>query len=202
LAIINHGTREISLKIVYWGTGFSGKTENVVWLSRRILGEDPLVLATQEGRTLFFDFKPLSKELPNGYRVRYSVYTVPGQAIYAASRRLVVEGADGIVFVVDSQRERFENNLMALEELLSVVGPENLGSRIPLVIQYNKRDLENIYPVEFLREKLNRFRAPDFEAVALKGIGVEETFNAIAELSLERVLQNAKLQGEEANLNR
>jgi len=189
MAIINHGKKEINLKIVYWGTGLGGKTENVIQLSKILGCPEPIILSTEKGRTLFFDFNPIEKELPNGYKVRFSIFTTPGQVIYAGARKLLLEGIDGIVFVADSQEKRHESNIVSMEELIKEL--ERRGTsieEIPLVIQYNKRDLPKILPVETLRADLNPFNRPDLEAIAVKGIGVKETFNEIAKLSLKEIL--------------
>jgi signal recognition particle receptor subunit beta len=189
MAIINHGKKEVNLKIVYWGTGLGGKTENVIQLSKILGCPEPIILSTEKGRTLFFDFNPIEKELPNGYKVRFSIFTTPGQVIYAGARKLLLEGIDGIVFVADSQEKRHESNIVSMEELIKEL--ERRGTsieEIPLVIQYNKRDLPKILPVETLRADLNPFNRPDLEAIAVKGIGVKETFNEIAKLSLKEIL--------------
>ena len=189
MAIINHGKKEINLKIVYWGTGLGGKTENVIQLSKILGCPEPIILSTEEGRTLFFDFNPIEKELPNGYKVRFSIFTTPGQVIYAGARKLLLEGIDGIVFVADSQEKRHESNIVSMEELIKELEKRGTSiEEVPLVIQYNKRDLPKILPVETLRADLNPFNRPDLEAIAVKGIGVKETFNEIAKLSLKEIL--------------
>ena len=189
MAIINHGKKEINLKIVYWGTGLGGKTENVIQLSKILGCPEPIILSTEKGRTLFFDFNPIEKELPNGYKVRFSIFTTPGQVIYAGARKLLLEGIDGIVFVADSQEKRHESNIVSMEELIKELEKRGTSiEEIPLVIQYNKRDLPKILPVETLRADLNPFNRPDLEAIAVKGIGVKETFNEIAKLSLKEIL--------------
>ena len=189
MAIINHGKKEINLKIVYWGTGLGGKTENVIQLSKILGCPEPIILSTEKGRTLFFDFNPIEKELPNGYKVRFSIFTTPGQVIYAGARKLLLEGIDGIVFVADSQEKRHESNIISMEELTRELEKRGTSiEEVPLVIQYNKRDLPKILPVETLRADLNPFNRPDLEAIAVKGIGVKETFNEIAKLSLKEIL--------------
>ena len=189
MAIINHGKKEINLKIVYWGTGLGGKTENVIQLSKILGCPEPIILSTEKGRTLFFDFNPIEKELPNGYKVRFSIFTTPGQVIYAGARKLLLEGIDGIVFVADSQEKRHESNIVSMEELIKELEKRGTSiEEISLVIQYNKRDLPKILPVETLRADLNPFNRPDLEAIAVKGIGVKETFNEIAKLSLKEIL--------------
>jgi signal recognition particle receptor subunit beta len=194
MAIINHGKKEINLKIVYWGTGLGGKTENVIQLSKILGCPEPIILSTEKGRTLFFDFNPIEKELPNGYKVRFSIFTTPGQVIYAGARKLLLEGIDGIVFVADSQEKRHESNIVSMEELIKELEKRGTSiEEISLVIQYNKRDLPKILPVETLRADLNPFNRPDLEAIAVKGIGVKETFNEIAKLSLKEILYKQAL---------
>ena len=194
MAIINHGKKEINLKIVYWGTGLGGKTENVIQLSKILGCPEPIILSTEKGRTLFFDFNPIEKELPNGYKVRFSIFTTPGQVIYAGARKLLLEGIDGIVFVADSQEKRHESNIVSMEELIKELEKRGTSiEEVPLVIQYNKRDLPKILPVETLRADLNPFNRPDLEAIAVKGIGVKETFNEIAKLSLKEILYKQAL---------
>jgi len=189
MALINQAKKEISLKIVYWGTGLGGKTVNIIQLSKLLTGKEPIKLSTEEGRTLFFDFSPIEKELPNGYRIRFSVFTTPGQIIYAGARKLLLEGVDGIVFVADSQEKRHEANCLSLEELLEEMSKRNLLiDKFPIVFQYNKRDLPNTLPIEKMRRDLNLFGHPDFKAIAIKGIGVMETFKEIAKLSLQNIL--------------
>ena len=189
MAIINHGKKEINLKIVYWGTGLGGKTENVIQLSKILGCPEPIILSTEKGRTLFFDFNPIEKELPNGHKVRFSIFTTPGQVIYAGARKLLLEGIDGIVFVADSQEKRHESNIVSMEELTRELEKRGTSiEEVPLVIKYNKRDLPKILPVETLRADLNPFNRPDLEAIAVKGIGVKETFNEIAKLSLKEIL--------------
>ena len=190
MAIINHGKKEICLKIVYWGTGLGGKTENVIQLSRIFGCPEPVTLNTEKGRTLFFDFSPIEKTLSNGYKVRFSIFTTPGQVIYAGARKLLLEGVDGIAFIADSQEKRHESNIISMEELISELEKRKLSlEEIPLVVQYNKRDLPNILPVEILRRDLNPLCYPDFEAIAVKGIGVKETFNEIAKLTLKTAIE-------------
>ncbi|GAB6075445.1 GTP-binding protein [Desulfurobacterium crinifex] len=194
MAIINHGKKEINLKIVYWGTGLGGKTENVIQLSKILGCPEPIILSTEKGRTLFFDFNPIEKELPNGHKVRFSIFTTPGQVIYAGARKLLLEGIDGIVFVADSQEKRHESNIISMEELTRELEKRGTSiEEVPLVIQYNKRDLPKILPVETLRADLNPFNRPDLEAIAVKGIGVKETFNEIAKLSLKEILYKQAL---------
>ncbi len=176
---------EIYLKIVYYGPGLSGKTTNLEWIYHHI---DPrhrgemVSLKTMEERTLFFDFMQIHLPPLKGKKPRFSLYTVPGQKYYAASRRIILNGADGIVFVADSQKDRLMDNLDSLLDLeQNLIRYGRSLEEIPWVLQYNKRDLPNILPVETLQEKLNFHGVPYFESVATEGIGVSSTLKAIIE---------------------
>jgi len=192
MPFINFATKEINCKIVYYGPGLSGKTTNIKWIYEHIKPEsrgEMITLATETERTLFFDFVPIEVSNVKGFKVRFHLYTTPGQIIYQASRKLILKGVDGIVFVADSQKERHDANLDTLEDMIDNLRDYDIDvAQIPLVFQYNKRDLPNILPVEKLREDLNRWNRPDFEAVATKGIGVLETFKEIT----KQVLQTLK----------
>jgi signal recognition particle receptor subunit beta len=188
MAFINKPLKEINCKIVYYGPGLCGKTTNLQHIYDRT-GDHAkgrlISLATETERTLFFDFLPLSVGEIKGYRMRFHLYTVPGQVFYDASRKLILKGADGIVFVADSQEERNEANLESLDNLRTNLTEHGIDlDRIPLIYQYNKRDLPNIIPVQDLRRSLNHRGAPDFTAVASRGIGVFETLKGIARLVL------------------
>ncbi len=188
MSFINYAAREINCKLVYYGPGLGGKTTNLQQIYARI---DPqskgklISLATKTERTLFFDFLPLDLGTVRGFRTRFHLYTVPGQVFYDASRKLILKGADGVVFVADSQVERMEANLESLENL-----EENLAAQgqsldaLPHVIQYNKRDLPNVVPMAELQAALNKRNAPWCESCATKGIGVFETLKAAAKLVL------------------
>ncbi len=191
MAVFNHLRKEIDAKIVYYGPGISGKTTNLQFIHQNLKPEQRgkmVSLATEEERTLFFDFLPIELESVRGFRTRFHLYTVPGQIYYGATRRAVLSGADGVIFVADSQAERMEDNLMSLKDL-----EENLryyGKRIetiPLVFQYNKRDLPHINMVEELNERINRWQAPYFEAVAIAGQGVFETLTMACRLVLKAI---------------
>ncbi|SMO60752.1 hypothetical protein SAMN06269117_1142 [Balnearium lithotrophicum] len=192
MPFINFATKEINCKIVYYGPGLSGKTTNIKWLYEHIKPEnrgEMITLATETERTLFFDFVPIELTNVKGFKVRFHLYTTPGQIIYQASRKLILKGVDGIVFVADSQKERHDANLDTLDDMIENLTEYEIRiEEIPLVFQYNKRDLPNILPVEVLRKDLNRWNRPDFEAIAIKGIGVLETFKEIS----RQVLQNLK----------
>lgn len=186
MSMINYASREITCKLVYYGTGLGGKTTNLEHIHSRV---DPdsrgkmISLSTETDRTLFFDFLPVDLGEIRGFKTRFQLYTVPGQVYYNASRKLILKGVDGIIFVADSQAHRAEANVEAMHNLY-----ENLTSykidldQIPFAIQYNKRDLDNALPLEELRRELNPGAVPDFEAVAIDGTGVFETLRAVSKL--------------------
>ncbi len=197
MALFNYATREITLKIVYYGPGLSGKTTNLQYLHKVL---DPsrrgklLSLSTEADRTLFFDFMPVELGKIRDFSIRFQLYTVPGQVRYNATRRLVLKGADAVVFVADSQREMLEENLESLRNMRENLIANNLNpDDIPLVMQYNKRDLPNILSVEELNERLNSIRVPYFESVAVEGKGVKETFEAITRLLLKHISRKHKI---------
>ncbi len=184
MALINIASHEIHCKIVYYGIGYCGKTTNLQHVHRSIdprARGDMLSIATETERTLFFDFLPLDLGTVHGFRTRFHLYTVPGQILYERTRLAVLNGADGIVFVVDSQAEKFEENVQSIAELemnMRRVG-KDLG-RFPVVLQWNKRDMPNVLPVQVLERYLNRRRVPSFEAVASQGRGVFATLRSIS----------------------
>jgi signal recognition particle receptor subunit beta len=188
MSFINYSSREINCKIVYYGPGLCGKTTNLQYIYKKTSPEAKgkmISLATETERTLFFDFLPLSLGEIRGFKTRFHLYTVPGQVFYDASRKLILKGVDGVVFVADSQVERMEANIESLQNLKDNLAEQGYDfNKIPLVIQYNKRDLPNAAPVEELRNLLNPTGTPDFEGVAFKGDGVFETLKAIAKLVL------------------
>ena len=184
MSMINYASREINCKVVYYGTGLGGKTTNLEYIYSRVNPDTKgkmISLATETERTLFFDFLPIDLGSIRGFKTRFHLYTVPGQVYYNASRKLILKGVDGLVFVADSQAERAEANIEAMHNLY-----ENLEAygydleKIPFVIQYNKRDLANAMPAEELRAQLNPMGVPDFEAVAIEGKGVFETLTAVS----------------------
>lgn len=193
MSIVNYSTREITCKIVYYGPGRSGKTSNLHYIYQQVPQDRKgqlVSLATQTDRTLFFDFLPLDLGSISGFTTKFQLYTVPGQVYYQATRKLVLQGADGVVFVADSQRRQFDENVESLQDLHANLAEHGLDARqVPLVIQYNKRDLpaELIHPVPDLRDALNFRDVPDFEADALHGTGVFETLRGISELVLRRL---------------
>ncbi|HEY3111295.1 MAG TPA: ADP-ribosylation factor-like protein [Chloroflexota bacterium] len=191
MALVNAATREIHCKIVYYGPGFGGKTTNVAKIHETAPSEakgELLSIATETERTLFFDFLPLDLGEVEGYKVRFQVYTVPGQPMYERTRVAVLTGVDGVVFVADSGRARFRENLQSMEEMRRIL--EALGrplDRTPLVIQYNKRDLPDAVPVPVLEARLNKWGAPHVEAVASSGQGVLPTLREISKLIVARL---------------
>jgi signal recognition particle receptor subunit beta len=191
MPFVNFATKEINCKIVYYGPGLSGKTTNIKWIYEHIKPENKgelITLATETERTLFFDFVPIEVSNVKGFKVRFHLYTTPGQIIYQASRKLILKGVDGIVFVADSQKDRHDANLDTLDDMIENLKEYEINIEdLPLVFQYNKRDLPDILPVEVLRRDLNRWNRPDFEAVATKGIGVIETFKEITKQVLKKL---------------
>jgi mutual gliding-motility protein MglA len=184
MTFINYASREINCKIVYYGPGLCGKTTNLqhIFESTAPQSRGKLIsLATETDRTLFFDFMPLELGTVRGFKTRFHLYTVPGQVFYDASRKLILKGVDGVVFVADSQEERMDANvesLYNLEENLEAQGYDLM--KLPYVLQLNKRDLPNIIPVEDLTAELRRKEEPVVEAVASSGAGVFDTLKAVA----------------------
>jgi signal recognition particle receptor subunit beta len=184
MTFINYASREINCKIVYYGPGLCGKTTNLqhIFESTAPQSRGKLIsLATETDRTLFFDFMPLELGTVRGFKTRFHLYTVPGQVFYDASRKLILKGVDGVVFVADSQEERMDANvesLYNLEENLQAQGYDLM--KLPYVLQLNKRDLPNIIPVEDLTAELRRKEEPVVEAVASNGAGVFDTLKAVA----------------------
>ena len=194
MSFINYSSREINCKIVYYGPGLCGKTTNLQYIYNKTNPEAKgkmISLATETERTLFFDFLPLSLGEIRGFKTRFHLYTVPGQVFYDASRKLILKGADGVVFVADSQEARMEANIESLENLEDNLKAHN-GSlaAMPHVVQYNKRDMPSVSPIEELRANLNVRRAPEFEAVAKTGQGVFETLKGLAKLVLNQLAKN------------
>ncbi len=190
MALINYASREINCKIVYYGPGLGGKTTNIKYIFSKLNPEIKgklISLATELDRTLFFDFLPVDLGTIKGFKTRFHLYTVPGQVFYNASRKLILKGVDGLVFVGDSQIERYDENIESFQNMLDNLQSYNLSlDRIPLVMQYNKRDLPNITPVAELQKVLNPKEAyPFFEAVATQGIGVFETLKEICKKVLK-----------------
>jgi signal recognition particle receptor subunit beta len=186
VSLINPLAREVSAKVVYYGPGLSGKTTTLQFIHNSVRPERRgrlLTLATEGDRTLFFDFLPLHVKEVHGMGVRFQLYTVPGQVFYEATRRLVLNGADGVVFVADSQRAARDSNLQSFENLRDNLAEMGIDlARFPLVFQYNKRDLSDLLPLEVLRRDLNAIGAPEFETSATKGLGVLDALREISSL--------------------
>lgn len=200
MVMINHATREITIKVVYYGPGLCGKTTNLEYIYKSATPEKKgklLTVATETDRTLFFDFLPMELGTVKGMRLRTQLYTVPGQVFYDATRRIVLRGADGIVFVADSQRTMLDANLESVENLKTNLEINNLDpNSIPLVFQFNKRDLPDLADPEEMNRILNYRNVPFFNAVAVKGMGVNETLRKIIELVIINLHQkDAKLKG-------
>lgn len=184
VSFINYPLREITCKIVYYGPGLCGKTTNLQYVYAKTnpaARGNMISLATETERTLFFDFLPLGLGEIRGFKTRFHLYTVPGQVFYDASRKLILKGVDGVVFVADSQEDRLDANLESAENLRINLAEQGYDlDRIPYVIQYNKRDLPNIVPSEELSRLLNTRGVPEFNAIAPTGVGVFDTLKAVA----------------------
>ncbi|MGH9432444.1 MAG: GTP-binding protein [Terriglobia bacterium] len=193
MSFINAVSREINCKIVYYGAGLGGKTTNLQWIYKNTAGQsaEPMIsLTTEEDRTLFFDFVPLEIGKILGYHLRFHLYTVCGQVRYEPTRKLVLRGVDGLIFVADSQAGRMDDNLAALCELESNLRElERDPGAVPLVFQLNKRDLEDAMPSEEMKNVLVPGEAEVFEAIASEGVGVFETLRGIGKLVVEDVKQ-------------
>ncbi len=191
MSFVNYHTKEINCKIVYYGPGLGGKTTNIQYVYQKTSGEAKgkiISLNTENERTLFFDFLPLELGEIRGFKTRFHLYTVPGQVFYESSRKLILRGVDGIVFVADSQVEKMEANRESLESLKRNLLEQGCDiQKIPLVMQWNKRDLPNVTAVEELERNLNLWKSPSYQAVALKGTGVFETLKTISKLVLMNI---------------
>jgi len=184
MSLINYSSREINCKIVYYGPGLCGKTTNIQHVYNKVAPETKgklITLATEMDRTLFFDFLPLELGTVKGFKTRFHLYTVPGQVYYDASRKLILRGVDGIVFVADSQTARYDANIESLYNLHENLEEYKLKlDEIPFVLQYNKRDMPDVISVEELESELNPEQHPSVEAVAVQGTGVFDTLKAVA----------------------
>ncbi len=184
MSFINFAAREINCKIVYYGAGLGGKTTNLQVVYDKTTDKQKgkmISLATETDRTLFFDFLPLDLGTVRGFKTRFHLYTVPGQVFYDASRKLILRGVDGVVFVADSQEERMDANIEALENLHDNLKEHGYDfMKVPYVLQLNKRDLPNVLPVDTLKKELVKKGEPVFEAVAFSGVGVFETLREVA----------------------
>jgi small GTP-binding protein len=189
MVLFNYATRELTAKIVYYGPGLCGKTTNLEHIHRSLPANKKskmLSLATKTDRTLFFDFLPIELGAIRGMKTKIQLYTVPGQVFYDATRKLVLKGADGVVFVADSQKAMMDSNVDSWQNFETNLKENGLDIHtIPLVIQYNKRDLPDVLPVKDLNKKLNTRKVPFFEASAIKGQGVQDTLKGITKLVLE-----------------
>jgi len=195
MSFINYLSREINCKIVYYGPGLCGKTTNLQYIYNRTNPDAKgkmISLATETERTLFFDFLPLEIGEIRGFKTRFHLYTVPGQVFYDASRKLILKGVDGVVFVADSQMLRAEANTESMDNLRTNLAEQGYNlDTLPYVIQYNKRDMPNVSPVEELRQMLNTRNVPDFNAIATTGEGVFETLKSVAKLVLTELKRGA-----------
>jgi signal recognition particle receptor subunit beta len=193
VSLVNYATREITCKIVYYGPGRSGKTTNLHYIHGQVPGDrkgQMVSLATQTDRTLFFDFLPIDLGSISGFTTRFQLYTVPGQVYYQTTRKLVLQGADGVVFVADSQARQLRENIESFQDLHANLAEQGVDARtMPLVIQYNKQDLppELITSIPELDEALNFRGVPSYAADALHGPGVFETLRGISELVLRKL---------------
>lgn len=195
MSFINFAAREINCKIVYYGAGLGGKTTNLQYIHQKTAEQQKgkmISLSTETERTLFFDFLPLDLGSVRGFKTRIHLYTVPGQVFYDASRKLILRGVDGVVFVADSQQERMDANVEALDNLQTNLKEHGYDlQKIPYVLQLNKRDLPNILPIDALTKELRRKQEPIFEAIAFQGNGVFETLKEIARQVLLELKQGS-----------
>ncbi len=195
MSFINYSAKEINCKIVYYGPGLCGKTTNLNFVYKKTRPDSKgkmISLATETERTLFFDFLPLSLGEVKGFKTRFHLYTVPGQIFYDASRKLILKGVDGIVFVADSQVERMDANVESFENMKINLQEQGYAlEKVPYVIQYNKRDIPDCVRVDELKKLLNPNGAPDFEASATEGTGVFETLKGIVKLVLVELKKGA-----------
>ncbi len=195
MVFINTKTKQMVAKIVYYGPGLSGKTTNLEWIYKHTdpsCRREMISLETEQDRTLFFDLLPIEVGTIGGFRTNFQLYTVPGQVFYNSTRKLVLRGVDGLVFVADSQRTMMQKNLESLNNMYENLRELNyVPEEIPLVFQYNKRDLRNIANIDELNRLLNPKRFPYFEAIATRGVGVFETLKAVSKLTLAAIRRKA-----------
>jgi mutual gliding-motility protein MglA len=203
MAFINFSRKEISFKVVYYGTALCGKTTNVEQIHKAIAPKyrgELTMLSTRQDRTLYFDFLPLKSEIIKGFISRFQIYTVPGQVIYNETRKLVLHNVDGVVFVADSQWSKMEENAESFANLEANLKERNESvDTLPYILQFNKRDLEEIAPVHYMDFLLNRraTRVPAIEASAVEGRGVLESLNLISRMVISHFIQRNKMQSEE-----
>ena len=195
MAFINYAAREVNCKIVYYGPGLCGKTTNLQWIYEKTNPQKKgklISLATETDRTLFFDFLPLDLGSIGSLKVRFHLYTVPGQVFYNASRKLILKGIDGVIFVADSQEARFDANLESIDNLDKNLKEQGFDlMKLPYILQLNKRDMPTAMPVDVLTKELRVKGEPVFEAVAPQGIGVYETLKACAKMVLKELRKNS-----------
>jgi signal recognition particle receptor subunit beta len=195
MSFINYSAKEINCKIVYYGPGLCGKTTNLNYIYKKARPESKgkmISLATETDRTLFFDFLPLALGEIKGFKTRFHLYTVPGQIFYDASRKLILKGVDGIVFVADSQVERMDANMESFDNMKLNLQEQGYSlDKIPYVIQYNKRDIPNCVPVAEMKKVLNVDGVPDFESCAIEGSGVFDTLKSVIKLVLVELRKGA-----------
>lgn len=197
MALFNYTAKEITLKVVYYGPGFSGKTTNLQHLHSLLPSSTRgklISLTTEADRTLFFDFLPIEIGKIKDFNIRFQLYTVPGQVRYNATRRLVLRGADAVVFVADSQKEMKEQNIESLDNMRENLKVNNIDpDDTPLIFQYNKRDIKNIMSIEELNSDLNKDNTPFFESVAIEGKGIQETFNKVTGSLIKHIAKKHKV---------
>ncbi|TET47173.1 gliding-motility protein MglA [candidate division TA06 bacterium] len=193
MSLINYASREINCKIVYYGPGLGGKTTNIKYVYSKIAPETRgklISLATELDRTLFFDFLPVDLGTIRGFKTRFHLYTVPGQVYYNASRKLILKGLDGLVFVADSQADRLDDNIDSLQNMYENLDTHGLRiDGMPFVMQWNKRDLPNVSPMDELDAVLNTLNVPYFPAIATQGSGVFETLKEVSKMVLRALSQ-------------
>ncbi len=196
MSFINYNAKEIHCKVVYYGPSLGGKTTNLQWVYQKTMDggkSDLFSIPGDAERTLFFDFLPLNVGEIQGFKTRFHLYTVPGQVVYDASRKLILKGLDGLIFVADSQEERMEENIQALQNLERNLTQQGYDiNEVPLVFQYNKRDLPNAVPLSEMRNALNKYNCPDFEGTASEGKGVFESLKSVSK-SIINVLKGGEL---------
>ncbi len=192
MSLFNYNAKEIHCKIVYYGPSLGGKTTNIQWMYQSLASDQKSklsVLNTEVERTLLFDFLPLDVGDIRGFKTRFHLYSVPGQIVYDATRKLILQGIDGIIFVADSQADRMDENKQSFENLEKNLYQQGYNIKdIPLIMQYNKRDLPNALPMNELRKHLNRYNSPEIEACAVDGKGVLESFKLVSK-SIIQVLK-------------
>lgn len=195
MAHIDAKKKKIQAKIVYYGPGLCGKTTNLEHVNKAVPNtQEMMSLSTEGDRTIFFDYLPMELGKIRGIDTTFKLYTVPGQVRYNRTRKMVLKNVDGVVFVADSQEDRFEANIDSYLNLQENLQTYKVGlGDLPHVIQYNKRDLDDIVPVEELRKEINTLEVPDFEAIALKGDGVFETLRTAVKLVIARVTKDLEL---------